>query len=164
MIIMGLDPGLATIGYGIIEKRGSKIIPVDYGVVTTPPSETKPTRLAIIYDSISKLIHMHKPEQIAVEELFFSKNITTGISVAEARGVILLSAIRECGHLFEYTPLQVKQAITGVGRAEKHQVQYMVKSILKLEAVPKPDDAADALAVAICHANTNDYSSKNYIS
>jgi len=163
MIIMGIDPGLATIGYGIIEKRGNRAAAVDYGVIQTPPSEARPARLAMIYDALSKLIAKHKPEEIAVEELFFNKNITTALPVAEARGVLLLCAVRECGRLFEYTPLQIKQALTGVGRAEKRQVQYMVKTMLSLREVPKPDDAADALAAALCHAFTADFSHKNYI-
>ena len=154
MIILGIDPGYGTIGYGVIEKNGSKITPVDYGVIQTPKDESIATRLAMIYDSLNILIKKYKPDEIAVEELFFNTNITTGIKVAQARGVILLCAVRECGRLYEYTPLMVKQSLTGNGRADKKQVQYMVKMRLKLKTEPRPDDAADALAIAICHANT----------
>jgi crossover junction endodeoxyribonuclease RuvC len=154
LIILGIDPGYGTIGYGVIEKNGSKITPVDYGVIQTPKDESIATRLAMIYDSLNILIKKYKPDEIAVEELFFNTNITTGIKVAQARGVILLCAVRECGRLFEYTPLMVKQSLTGNGRADKKQVQYMVKMMLKLKTEPRPDDAADALAIAICHANT----------
>lgn len=154
MIILGIDPGYGTIGYGVIERERGNLRAIDYGVIQTPPSECLPVRLAMLNDALKKLISRYKPDAVAVEELFFNTNITTGIKVAEARGVILLCAIQECGNLFEYTPLQVKQALTGMGRAEKKQVQYMVKSLLGLKTEPKPDDAADALAVAVCHANT----------
>lgn len=154
MIILGIDPGYATIGYGIIQKERGNLTALDYGVITTPPTESLPVRLAMLDEGMTALIRKCKPDAVAIEELFFNTNITTGIKVAEARGVILLAAVRECGNLFEYTPLQVKQALTGQGRAEKKQVQYMVKSLLHLKTEPKPDDAADALAIAVCHANT----------
>lgn len=154
MIILGIDPGYGTIGYGVIEKTGSKIVPIDYGVIQTPKDEGIAARLAMIYDSLGVLIKKFRPDEIAVEELFFNTNITTGIKVAQARGVILLCAVHECGRLYEYTPLMVKQSLTGNGRADKKQIQYMVKMILGLKSEPKPDDAADALAIAICHANT----------
>lgn len=154
MIILGIDPGYATIGYGVVEKNGSKLTAVDYGVIATPPNENIAFRLAMIFEAMNKIIEKYNPDEIAIEELFFNTNITTGIKVAEARGVILLSAIQECGKLFEYTPLMIKQALTGNGRADKHQVQYMVQSLLKLKSLPRPDDAADALAAAVCHANT----------
>jgi len=156
MIILGIDPGYAIVGFGVIEKdnRG-KLTVIDYGVIETPKEESFPLRLKIIADSLKALIEKYKPDQIAVEELFFNNNITTGIAVAEARGVILLTAVEHCGNLYEYTPLQIKQAITGNGRAEKKQVQYMTVAILGLKSVPKPDDAADALAAALCHAQTN---------
>ena len=154
MIILGIDPGYGTIGYGIIEKNGSKIVPIDYGVIQTPKDEGIAARLAMIYDTLNVLIKKFNPDEIAVEELFFNTNITTGIKVAQARGVILLSAVHACGRLYEYTPLMVKQSLTGNGRADKKQIQYMVKMILGLKSEPKPDDAADALAIAICHANT----------
>ena len=154
MIILGIDPGYGTIGYGVIEKNGSKIVPIDYGVIQTPKDEGIAARLAMIYDTLNVLIKKFNPDEIAVEELFFNTNITTGIKVAQARGVILLSAVHACGNLYEYTPLMVKQSLTGNGRADKKQIQYMVKMMLGLKSEPKPDDAADALAIAICHANT----------
>ena len=154
MIILGIDPGYGTIGYGVIEKNGSKIVPIDYGVIQTPKDEGIAARLAMIYDTLNVLIKKFNPNEIAVEELFFNTNITTGIKVAQARGVILLSAVHACGRLYEYTPLMVKQSLTGNGRADKKQIQYMVKMMLGLKSEPKPDDAADALAIAICHANT----------
>lgn len=155
MRILGIDPGYGIVGFGIIDYENSNYKVVDYGVIETPKEEDISVRLAMIYDAIGKLTETFKPNQIAVEELFYFKNQTTVIPVAEARGVILLAAIHSCGEIFEYTPLQIKQALTGNGRAEKAQVQFMVKAILGLEKIPKPDDAADALAVAICHANFN---------
>ena len=156
MIILGIDPGLATLGYGVIEKdvRGNCRV-VDYGVVLTPKEEGLPVRLAILEEGIGKILDKFKPDEVAMEELFFSKNITTGIAVAHARGVALLTCVKACGKLYEYTPMQIKQALTGYGRADKKQMQSVVASLLKLKAVPKPDDAADALGVALCHAFTN---------
>lgn len=156
MIILGIDPGFGTMGYGVIEKKDNgDCIPVDYGVIKTPASETFPVRLAILEQGLNKLYDKFKPAEIALEELFFSKNITTGIQVAEARGVILLSAIKYCGRLYEYTPNQIKQALTGYGKADKVQMMHVVQSLLHLKAIPRPDDAADALAVALCHAHTS---------
>ena len=155
MRILGIDPGYGIVGFGIIDYENSNYKVVDYGVIETPKEEDISVRLAMIYDAIGKLTETFKPDQIAVEELFYFKNQTTVIPVAEARGVILLAAVHSCGEIFEYTPLQIKQALTGNGRAEIAQVQFMVKAILGLEKIPKPDDAADALAVAICHANFN---------
>lgn len=154
MRILGIDPGYGIVGYGIIDS-GVKIDVVDYGVVSTPKEMTLPDRLEVIYSSLTSLINSYKPDVVAVEELFYFKNQTTVIPVAEARGVILLACKKSGVPIFEYTPLQIKQGLTGVGRAEKAQVQFMVKSILGLEKVPKPDDAADALAVAICHSQIN---------
>lgn len=156
MIVLGIDPGLATLGYGVIEKdaRGNCRV-VDYGVVLTPKEEGLPVRLAILEEGISKILDKFKPDEVAMEELFFSKNITTGIAVAHARGVALLTCVKACGKLYEYTPMQIKQALTGYGRADKKQMQSVVASLLKLKTVPKPDDAADALGVALCHACTN---------
>lgn len=153
MIILGVDPGYATIGYGVIEKDNRGLRALDYGVIKTPPDEMIAVRLAMIDEAMSAIMAKYKPECVSVEELFFNTNITTGIKVAHARGVILLNAVKTCGKLYEYTPLQIKQALTGNGRADKHQMQYMVKMILRLADIPKPDDAADALAAAICHAN-----------
>ena len=156
MIILGIDPGLATVGYGVVEKLDNgNIVPVDYGVVLTPKEETFPVRLAMVEEGINKILNKFKPDEIAVEELFFSKNITTGIPVSHARGVILLTCIKYCGRLFEYTPMQIKQALTGYGKADKIQMMHVVTSLLKLKKIPRPDDAADALAVALCHAHTS---------
>ena len=156
MIIVGFDPGLATLGYGVIKtdpKRKPEMI--DYGIISTPKDQDLPTRLTTLEKGVKEIIEKFKPDEIAIEELFFAKNVKTAIAVAHARGVILLTAIKECGKLYEYTPLQIKQALTGYGRADKNQIQQMVKTFLSLKAVPKPDDAADALAVALCHSRTN---------
>lgn len=156
MIILGIDPGLATIGYGVVEKqKNDNVVAVDYGVVLTPKTETLPVRLAMIEEGINKLLNKYKPDEISLEELFFSKNITTGIPVAHARGVILLTCIKYCGRLYEYTPNQIKQSLTGYGKADKLQMMRVVTSLLKLDKIPRPDDAADALAVALCHAHTS---------
>jgi crossover junction endodeoxyribonuclease RuvC len=154
MIILGIDPGFATMGWGVIKSEKGNASVVDYGVVTTPKTESLPTRLAMLESGVKQLIDKFKPDEIALEELFFNTNITTGINVAQARGVILLTCIKECGRLYEYTPLQIKQALTGYGRAEKVQMQMMVKTFLRLEKIPRPDDAADALAVALTHNQT----------
>lgn len=156
MIILGIDPGLATLGYGVIEKdeRGNSRA-IDCGVVTTSKDESLPVRLAMLEEGINKILDKYRPDEVAMEELFFSKNITTGIAVAHARGVALLTCVKRCGRLFEYTPMQIKQALTGYGKADKKQMQAVVTSILKLKTVPKPDDAADALAIALCHAFTS---------
>ncbi len=156
MIILGFDPGLATLGYGVIKtENGGRSEMLDYGVVSTPKNENLAVRLCMIEQGVKQIIEKFNPDHIAIEELFFAKNVTTGINVAHARGVVLLTANKICPHIFEYTPLQIKQALTGYGRAEKIQIQQMVKSLLHLKGIPKPDDAADALAVALCHAQTN---------
>ncbi len=156
MIILGIDPGYAIVGYGVIEKLSNgKYNVIDYGAINTSKDEDFPVRLAMIQDGMKCLIAKYKPDAIAVEELFFNQNITTGIAVAEARGVILCTAIQAVPRVFEFTPMQIKLSVTGNGRAEKKQVQFMTKNILGLKAVPKPDDAADALAVALCLAQTN---------
>jgi len=162
MIILGIDPGYATLGFGVIKKETNSLVPIEYGIVTTPKDESLPVRLAMIDEKITRLLEKHKPNAVALEELFFAANVKTGIQVAQARGVVTVCAIKACGNLFEYTPLQVKQALTGNGRADKHQIQFMTKAILGLNEIPRPDDAADALAVAICHANTNDYSKRYF--
>lgn len=154
MRILGIDPGLAIVGYGIIDCEKGNYKVVDYGVITTPKEEKTPARLHMIYDSLSALIDKYKPDCMAVEELFFTKNVTTGIAVAEARGVILLCATHRLGHIFEYTPNQIKEALTGYGKATKTQIQFMVTRLLKLDKIPRPDDAADALAVALTQAQT----------
>ena len=152
MIILGIDPGIATLGYGVIEKdeRGN-FRAIDYGVVVTPKNESLPVRLAMLEEGVSKILEKYHPDEVAMEELFFSKNITTGIAVAHARGVALLTCVKACGKLYEYTPMQIKQALTGYGRADKQQIQSVVTSMLRLQSIPKPDDAADALAIALCH-------------
>ena len=160
MIILGIDPGLATVGFGVIESVKGKTVPVDYGVILTPKEASLPDRLEMIEQSIIKLTERYKPSEIAMEELFFNNNQKTAIAVAEARGVILLTCKKNCQKLFEYTPLQIKQALTGYGRADKHQIQEMVKRLLDLKKIPKPDDAADALAVALTHSQTQRFSSE----
>lgn len=152
MIILGIDPGIATLGYGVIEKdaRGN-FRAIDCGVVVTPKEESLPVRLAMLEEGVQKVLEKYRPDEVAMEELFFSKNITTGIAVAHARGVALLTCVKACGKLYEYTPMQIKQALTGYGKADKKQIQSVVTSLLRLNAVPKPDDAADALAIALCH-------------
>ena len=160
MRILGIDPGLATVGWGVIDVERGKPKVVSYGVILTPKDKKLPDRLSIIEEDIKLVIDKYKPDEIALEELFFNTNITTGINVAQARGVILLTAVKACGgKLFEYTPLQIKQALTGYGRAEKRQIQEMTKTFLGLSKVPKPDDAADALAVALTHSQTSQMAS-----
>lgn len=155
MIILGIDPGIATMGYGVVARdKNGTVSAVDYGVVLTPKEENLPVRLAMLEEGINKIIDKFSPDEVAMEELFFSKNVKTGIAVAHARGVALLACVKKCGRLFEYTPMQIKLALTGYGRADKVQMQRVVTSILRLKSIPKPDDAADALAVALCHANT----------
>ena len=156
MIILGIDPGIATLGYGVVDKdRNGNCRAIDYGVVLTPKEETLPVRLAILEEGVNRVIDRFSPEEIAMEELFFSKNITTGIAVAHARGVTMLACVKKCRRLYEYTPMQIKQALTGYGRADKKQIQQVVTSLLRLKSVPRPDDAADALAIALCHAFTS---------
>ena len=157
MVIVGFDPGLATLGYGVIEVTNNSVKMLDYGAVITPKVDSLPLRLEKIEKGVKYILEKFKPEEIAVEELFFVKNITNGIAVAHARGVLLLTATKYCDKLFEYTPLQIKQALTGYGRAEKMQIQEMVKTYLKLEKIPRPDDAADALAVALTHYQTRKF-------
>ncbi len=155
MRILGIDPGFAIVGWGMIDSRAGKVKLISYGAILTSKDEELPDRLEKIYHDLVAVIEKYKPDQIAVEELFFNTNITTGIKVAEARGICLLAAKLAGVELYEYTPLQVKQGLTGYGRADKKQMQTMVKSILGLKENPKPDDAADALAVAITHSQTN---------
>ncbi len=155
MIILGIDPGFAIVGWGIIESVRGRIRPIAYGAITTPAHTNIESRLLMIQRDLETLIEKYKPDEMAVEELFFNTNITTGIAVAEARGVIICTAHRLGVRVNEYTPLQVKQAVVGYGKAEKHQVISMVTSLLKLQKPPKPDDTADALAIAICHSQCN---------
>lgn len=164
MRVLGIDPGYGIIGFGIIDSASyGNYNVVDYGVINTPKDKSIADRIQMIYDCMIKIIEEFKPEAMAVEELFFNTNITTGIKVAEARGVILLAGKKNNLPIYEYTPLQIKQALTGQGRAEKAQIQFMVKSILGLSAIPRPDDAADALAVAICQLQTNNLLTNNLV-
>ena len=162
MRILGIDPGLAIVGWGVIESDGGRYRPVAYGAIRTPAHTELPLRLQMIYADMKTIISKYRPEEMAVEELFFTNNITTGISVAEARGVILLAAEQADIPIQEYTPLQVKQAVVGYGRAEKKQVITMVTMLLGLKQPPKPDDTADALAIAICHAHSGCSGLANY--
>lgn len=155
MIILGIDPGYAIVGFGVIENNCGKCRPLEYGVITTSKDDSLPSRLYKIAQGLELLIEKYRPDAVAIEELFFHNNQKTAILVAEARGAILLTAHRMGAKLYEYTPLQIKQAMTGYGRADKRQIQEMVKAMLCLTAIPKPDDAADALAVALTHAQTN---------
>ncbi|MGF7185344.1 crossover junction endodeoxyribonuclease RuvC [Desulfitispora alkaliphila] len=154
MLILGIDPGTAITGYGVIELKGNKFSAIDYGAIKTKANVDLQLRLKDIYIDLNQLIDTYKPDHLAVEELFFNKNVRTALSVGHARGVILLAGANHNLVLGQYTPLQVKQAVVGYGRAEKGQVQQMVKNVLGLPKIPKPDDVADALAVAICHAHS----------
>jgi crossover junction endodeoxyribonuclease RuvC len=154
MIILGIDPGYAIVGAGVVDYTGNKFRAIDYRAVTTDAGTPFELRLKAIYDGVTEIIQTYKPDFMSIEELFFNNNAKTAIAVGQARGVIILAAVN-CGvPVFEYTPLQVKQAIVGYGRAEKNQVQQMTKAMLGLSAVPKPDDVADALALAICHGHS----------
>jgi crossover junction endodeoxyribonuclease RuvC len=151
MLALGIDPGTATTGFGLVREDDGAYRLVDCGVILTPAQEPMPQRLLLLHDRLLALLAAHRPDAIAVEELFFNKNARTAIAVGQARGVVLLAAAQAGVPLYEYTPLQVKQAVVGYGRAEKRQVQEMVRILLGLEAIPQPDDAADAVAVALCH-------------
>ena len=153
MVILGIDPGLATIGFGVISAQSGRYESIEYGAILTKAGVLLEKRLASIYDSVTRIIERHKPDAMAIEELFFNKNVTTAIDVAQARGVILLAAAQKGIDIYEYTPLQIKQSVVGYGRAEKQQVMYMTRVLLNLKSAPKPDDVADALAIAICHGN-----------
>lgn len=152
MVILGIDPGVATIGFGVINAERQKNTLVQYGTITTPAGIPLASRLLQISNDMEELIHLFQPDEMAIEELFFSTNITTGISVAHGRGVILLAAEKLGVPIFEYTPIQVKQAVAGYGKADKKQVMLMTQRLLHMNRIPRPDDAADALAIAICHS------------
>lgn len=154
MKIIGIDPGFAILGYGVVEMKGNHFDVLDYGAITTESSMEMPERLKHIYSELGGVILRHQPEVAAIEELFFNKNTKTALMVGQARGVLILACANAGLEIEEYTPLQVKQAIVGYGRADKKQVQLMVKTILNLHEVPKPDDTADALAIAICHGHS----------
>ena len=153
MVILGIDPGLALTGYGVIDFSAGKYKVLTYGCISTVAHSPMPQRLRSIYTGLSQLIDIYQPQDIAFEELFFAQNVTTGIAVAQARGAALIAAAQHTENLYEYTPMQSKQAVTGWGRAEKRQMQQMVKLLLNMEEIAKPDDAADALAVALTHSN-----------
>ncbi len=155
MIILGIDPGIAIVGYGLIEVIGNRYRLLEYGSIQTKATSSTDERLEIIYRELVGLIDEYKPEEVAFEKLFHEKNTKTFINVAQARGVEILACKTQGLDVFEYTPLQIKQALTGYGRATKNQMQESVKRILNLDGIPKPDDAADALAIAICHSFTN---------
>lgn len=154
MRTLGIDPGTATTGWGVVDEINKKPVLVEYGVIKTSKHDPMSERLNVISHELKLLFDKFKPDSVAVEKLFFSSNVTTAIKVGEARGVILLTAGTNGITPFEYTPLQVKMALTGYGLADKKQIQYMVKNILGLKEVPKPDDAADAIAIAVCHINS----------
>jgi crossover junction endodeoxyribonuclease RuvC len=156
MLILGIDPGTAIMGYGLIEKKGNRLFPLTYACWRTPAHTPMSERLLSLYQDLQAFLQRYQPQHVAVEELFFNRNTTTAISVGQARGVILLAAAQAGIPVFEYTPLQVKQAVVGYGKADKKQVQHMVRALLGLQEIPKPDDTADALAIAICHANSVD--------
>jgi crossover junction endodeoxyribonuclease RuvC len=173
MIILGIDPGVATIGFGLIRAERGQNELLQYGVITTPAGQPLAHRLLQISQDMDQLLDTFQPDELAIEELFFSTNITTGIAVAHGRGVLLLSAEKHGIPIYEYTPIQVKQAVAGYGKATKKQVMLMTQKLLKMEQIPRPDDAADALAIAICHGraatsllnterkyNPNQYSTK----
>ncbi len=153
MRVLGIDPGYAIVGVGVIDYNGNSFKVVNYDAITTKAGTDFNLRLQIIYDDICRIIDRYKPDYMSIEKLFFNTNSTTAISVAQARGVILLAAKQKGVAIYEYTPLQVKQAVTGYGKAEKRQVMELTKMLLGLKEVPKPDDTADALAIAICHAH-----------
>ena len=154
MRILGIDPGYAILGYGVLDKIGNKFVTVAYGSITTDSKMEMPERLVALYDGLTGIIQTYKPDEASIEELFFNNNAKTAFAVGQARGVILLSAVQHKIPIYEYTPLQVKQALTGYGRADKNQIQQMTKSMLGLFEIPKPDDVADALAIAVCHGNS----------
>lgn len=154
MIILGIDPGTAIMGYGLIEQKGNHLRALTYSSWRTPAHTPLAERLLMLYKLIDPFLREHRPDQLAVEELFFNRNTTTALSVGHARGVVLLASAQQGIPVYEYTPLQVKQAVVGYGRAEKKQVQQMVKGLLRLDEIPRPDDTADALALAICHAHS----------
>lgn len=155
MIILGIDPGYAIVGWGVIDYTANRFTVIDYGAVTTDAKTPFNRRLEMIYDDVGEIITRYRPSAMAIEKLFYNTNAKTVIDVAQARGVINLAAVKNRVEIFEYTPLQVKQSVVGYGRAEKKQVQEMTRVILKLPAIPKPDDTADALAMAICHAHAS---------
>lgn len=163
MRILGIDPGYALLGYGVIDTAGTGLAPVDFGVIETKPSESFPQRLVRLYDGVNELLRVYRPDAAAFEELFFYRNTTTALSVGAGRGVAILAAQQTGIPLYEYTPMQIKLAVTGNGHADKTAVQTMVRMLLNLKSAPKPDDAADALAAAICHGSTIGPASEEFL-
>lgn len=159
MRILGIDPGIAIVGYGVVDKEGNCYKTVAYDAVTTRAHTPLEERLERVYNGIDEIIKEYKPDAMSIEELFFNNNAKTALTVGQARGVIILAAVQNNIPVYEYTPLQVKQALTGYGRASKTQIQQMMKSMLGLSEVPKPDDVADALAIAVCHGNSMRFNS-----
>ena len=157
-LALGIDPGTATTGYGLVRLMpDGELVAVSFGIISTPKDATPSARLEMLYNDLRKILKKHKPDTSAVEKLFFSRNVTTAIAVGQARGVVMLSLQQAQIEVFEYTPNEVKQAVAGYGSADKKQVQEMVRALLQLDSIPKPDDAADALAIAITHLNTKRY-------
>lgn len=154
MIVLGIDPGTAITGYGFVTETGGETTAIAYGAITTPSDLPLPDRLVLIHRELGSLIDRYKPDHAAVEQLFFNKNVRTALAVGHARGVIMLTLAQANVRIFEYTPLEVKQAVTGSGRADKRQVQQMITLLLGLDKIPKPDDVADALAIAVCHQHS----------
>lgn len=155
MIVLGIDPGLAILGWGVLETDGHKLLLKDYGTVRTEAGTPLPLRLRAIQAGVQNVIAQYRPDEIAFEELFFARNVTTALQVGAARGAAVIAAVNHTENLYEYTPMQIKQAVAGYGKADKKQMQSMVKLLLSMEQIPAPDDAADALAVAITHAHTS---------
>lgn len=159
MRILGIDPGIAIVGYGVVDKEGNRYKTIAYDAVTTKAHTPLEDRLEKVYNGVCEIIKEYKPDAMSIEELFFNNNAKTALTVGQARGVIILAAVQNHIPVYEYTPLQVKQALTGYGRASKTQIQQMMKSMLGLTEVPKPDDVADALAIAVCHGNSMRFNS-----
>lgn len=159
MRILGIDPGIAIVGYGVVDKEGNRYKTVAYDAVTTKAHTPLEDRLEKVYNGVCEIIKEYKPDAMSIEELFFNNNAKTALTVGQARGVIILAAVQNHIPVYEYTPLQVKQALTGYGRASKSQIQQMMKSMLGLTEIPKPDDVADALAIAVCHGNSMRFNS-----
>lgn len=163
MLVLGVDPGIAATGFGLVKQQGDRLLQVDCGCISTSAKEVSQKRLAKIYQELRQLIEDYKPDVVAVERLYFGENSKTAMAVGQARGVILLAAAERKVSVSEYTPLEVKMALTGYGKADKKQIQQMVKTLLQLSEAPKPDDAADALAVAICHLHSYKLKEKGLI-
>ncbi len=159
--VLGVDPGTATTGWAVLEEENGSVKPLGYGHISTLPEESVSLRLKEVADDLEKIIKKYKPQESAIEDIFFFKNLKTAVKVSQSRGAMLLTLEKRNVKIFSYTPLQVKQALTGYGRAEKKQIQIMVKNILKLKSIPKPDDTADAIAIALCHLNSRKINSLN---